>query len=276
MMKHKNNDQMKLIQRPEKKEEIELLKKIKKGDKDAQEKFLRMNQGLVVSIAKKYAFSPEIVDDLISEGNLGLLEAIRKFSFKKHTRFGTYAYFWVKRYIMRAIASESFKVPEKIRKIKTKYKNIIEQFKVEKNRYPLDSEIASLLDIDLTTFLKYRPYFEATRISPVFQDDENENYDLFEITDFESGKNTWDRMLIDKDIINKLFDRLRQKNKRVKIDAWLKALKMHYGIENGNPKSYKEIAEELGISRQRVHQIIKNCIKHLTKELKEMKNEGII
>ncbi|MCX7705099.1 MAG: sigma-70 family RNA polymerase sigma factor, partial [bacterium] len=226
--------------------------------------------------AKKYAFSRDNIDDLISEGNLGLLEAIRKFDFRKHTRFGTYAYFWVKRYIMRALSSESFKVPEKIQKIKTKYKSLMEQFILSNNRYPDNAEIASLLNLDLKTFLKYKPYFEATRITPDFTDDKNENYDIFEVKDFDSGKRKWDRTLLDKEIINVLFERLKEKNKRVKIDVWVKALKLHYGIDDGNPRSYKEISKELRISRQRVHQIIKNCLKHLNKEIKEMKNEGII
>lgn len=265
-----------MLQKPTKKEEVELLKKIKKGDREAQEKFLKMNQGLVISIAKKYTFSSDIMDDLISEGNLGLLEAIRKFDSKKRTRFGTYAYFWIKRYIMRALANSSFKVPEKIKKRKTKYKNLIEQFKLINNRYPENSEIASSLNLDLQTFLKYKPYFEATRISPDFRDKNDEDYNIFETTDFESGKRKWYRTLLDKEIINKLFERLKEKNQRVKIDMWLNALKLHYGIDNGTPRTYKEIAKELGITRQRVHQIIKNCIKHLNREIKEMKNEGII
>ncbi|MCM8759362.1 MAG: sigma-70 family RNA polymerase sigma factor [Candidatus Omnitrophica bacterium] len=264
------------VQRLSKKEEVELLRKIKKGDRESQEKFLKMNQGLVISIAKKYAFSPDILEDLISEGNLGLLEAIRKFDFNKNTRFGTYAYFWVKRYIKRALANETFKVPEKIQKSKTKYKNLVEQFKLRNNRYPENSEIASLLNLDLDTFLKYKPYFEATRIAPDFRDENDEDYNIFDITDFEAGKRKWDRMILDKEIINKLFERVKEKNKRVKIETWLKALKLHYGIDNGNPRSYKEIADELGITRQRVHQIIKNCLKYLNREIKEMRNEGVI
>ncbi len=256
--------------------ELELLEKIKNGDLYALEKFMKINQGLVVSIAKKYAFNPNIMDDLISEGNIGLLEAVKKFKPEKHTRFGTYAYFWVKRYIMRAIANKTFRVPEKIQKMKIKYKNLIEKIKLEKNRYPENSEMASLLKIDLPTFLKYKPYFEATMISPVFKDREDENYELFDIRDFGTDSNRWDRMLIDKEIINKLFERLKNKNKRIKTDIWIKVLKLHFGIDNGIPRSYKEIAKEMGMSRQRIHQIVKNCLKYLNNEIKEMKNEGII
>ncbi|MCM8821312.1 MAG: sigma-70 family RNA polymerase sigma factor [Candidatus Omnitrophica bacterium] len=271
----KNTEKVRL-KHPEEKEELELLKRIKRGEKNAQEKFIKMNQGLVFSIAKKYAFAPNTLDDLISEGNIGLLEAIKKFNPKKHTRFGTYAYFWIKRYIMRAIIDESFKVPEKIHKLKTKYKDIVQKIKMEKNRYPRDSEMSAMLNLDLEKFLKYKPYFESTKISPTFQDKEDENYDIFEITDFESSKKKWDRMLSDKDLLNRLFERLKKRNKRLQIDLWIKILKMHYGIDNGNPKTYKEIASELGITRQRVHQIVKNCLRYLNKEIKEMKNEKAI
>jgi len=177
---------------------------------------------------------------------------------------------------MRAIANKTFRVPEKIQKMKIKYKNLIEKIKLEKNRYPENSEMASLLKIDLPTFLKYKPYFEATMISPVFKDREDENYELFDIRDFGTDSNRWDRMLIDKEIINKLFERLKNKNKRIKTDIWIKVLKLHFGIDNGIPRSYKEIAKEMGMSRQRIHQIVKNCLKYLNNEIKEMKNEGII
>lgn len=258
------------------KEEVELLKRIQRGDREAEEKFLKMNQGLVVSIAKKYAFTPDILEDLISEGNIGLLEAIKKFDPKKHTKFSTYAYFWIKRYVMRAIAKESFKVPEKFQKLKTKYRNLAEKLKIEKNRHPDDSEMAELLGLDKQTFLKYKPYFEATRVIPTLHNDQNGEHDLFEFTNFEKGKKQWDQILMDQDILTRIFQRLKEKNKRIPVDTWLKVLKLHYGIENGNQKSYKEIAQELGITRQRVHQIIKTCLKHLHEETKEMKNEGII
>ncbi|HOJ30422.1 MAG TPA: sigma-70 family RNA polymerase sigma factor [bacterium] len=266
----------KILKKPSRIEELELLKKIKQGDRDAQEKFMKMNQGLVVSIARRYAFSNDILEDLISEGNIGLIEAIKKFDPKKHARFGTYAYFWVRRYIMRAMSTSSFKVPEKIKKLKTKYKNVIEKVKLEENRCPTNTEMASLLKLDVPTFLKYKPYFESTKISPFFQDSENEDYDLFDITNFTSSKKQWDSILVDKDILNKLFRRLQKKIKSGSIDIWLKALKLHYGIDDGIPRSYKEIAEQMGFSRQRVHQIIKTCLKHLHNEIKEMKNERII
>ncbi|MGB9643408.1 MAG: sigma-70 family RNA polymerase sigma factor [Candidatus Ratteibacteria bacterium] len=274
-MKNKTSSR-KFSKKPGQEEELELLQKIKQGDREAQEKFMKMNQGLVVSLARKYAFSNDILQDLISEGNIGLIEAIKKFDPKKHARFGTYAYFWVRRYIMRAISGGSFKVPEKILKLKTKYKNLVEKFKLEENRYPTNTEMAALLKLDVPTFLKYKPYFESTKISPSFQDTEDENYDLFDITNFEYGKKKWDNILVDRDILNKLFERLQKKTKSGSIDLWLKALKLHYGIDNGNPKSYKEIAKEMGLSRQRIHQIIKTCLKHLHNEIKEMKNEGII
>jgi RNA polymerase primary sigma factor len=78
--------------------EITLLKRIKKGDKKAKEQFVKENQGLVIYLAKMYAFTPDILPDLIAEGNIGLLKAVDKFDIRKNEKFGTYAYFWIKRF----------------------------------------------------------------------------------------------------------------------------------------------------------------------------------
>ncbi|MGB9678092.1 MAG: sigma-70 family RNA polymerase sigma factor, partial [Candidatus Ratteibacteria bacterium] len=77
-------------------EEKEIIKRIREGDKKLEAQFIKKNQGLVFHIAKKYAFTPEILHDLISEGNMGLLKAIEKFDFRRKVKFGTYAYFWIK------------------------------------------------------------------------------------------------------------------------------------------------------------------------------------
>ncbi|MCM8760133.1 MAG: sigma-70 family RNA polymerase sigma factor, partial [Candidatus Omnitrophica bacterium] len=87
MVKGKNEDN-----------EVKLLDLIKKGNRKAKEQFIKKHQRLVMSLAKKYAFTPDILQDLLAEGNMGLLRAVEKFDASKKVKFGTYAYFWVKRF----------------------------------------------------------------------------------------------------------------------------------------------------------------------------------
>jgi len=259
--------------------EIEIIKRIRKGDEKAKEEFIKRNQGLVIHIAKKYAFSPEIMGDLIAEGNMGLLKALEKFDFKKKVKFGTYAYFWVKRFILRAIMKEFevLKIPERVHEFREKFDNLRREYKLKYGREPTDSEISKELRIPVEIVKKLKKYSEQVRvISSDFYDGEKET-DLFEIIKFKEGEEAefW-RILRNKDILDKIFERLRKKEKKANIDIWLWVLKLHYGLENGITYSYKEIAEKLGVSRQRVHQIIKMCVKKLQKEWKEMKNEKLV
>ncbi|RKY30237.1 MAG: hypothetical protein DRP67_04895 [Candidatus Omnitrophota bacterium] len=259
--------------------EIEIIKRIRKGDEKAKEEFIKKNQGLVIHIAKKYAYSPEILEDLIAGGNMGLLKALEKFDFKKKVKFGTYAYFWVKRFILRAIMKEFevLKVPEKIHEFKEKLDNLKREYELKYAREPTDAEIAKELKLPVEMVRKLKKYSEQVRvISSDFYNGEKEA-DLFEIIKFKEGEeaNFW-KILRNKDILEKIFENLKKKEKKAKIDKWLWVLKLHYGLENGVTYSYKEIAEKLGVSRQRVHQIIKMCVKKLQKEWEEMKNEKLI
>ena len=206
-------------------------------------------------------------------------KALEKFDFKKKVKFGTYAYFWVKRFILRAIMKEFevLKVPEKIHEFKEKLDNLKREYELKYAREPTDAEIAKELKLPVEMVRKLKKYSEQVRvISSDFYNGEKEA-DLFEIIKFKEGEeaNFW-KILRNKDILEKIFENLKKKEKKAKIDKWLWVLKLHYGLENGVTYSYKEIAEKLGVSRQRVHQIIKMCVKKLQKEWEEMKNEKLI
>lgn len=259
-------------------EERKIIERIRKGDTKLKEKFTKKNQGLVIHIAKKYAFSPEILQDLIAEGNMGLLKAIEKFDCRKRVKFGTYAYFWIKRFILRAIMKEFeiLKIPERYHELNEKMEEIKRNYNLKYGRDPTDIEMAKELKIPVSIYRKLKKYSEPiTIISSDFYNGEKE-IDLFDIVDLthnRKGEGMWD-ILRRKDILNKIFERLKNKEKRAKVDIWFKVLKLHFGLENGILYSYKEIAEKLGVTRQRIHQIMKISLKKLRKEWEEMKNEG--
>ncbi|HOC03039.1 MAG TPA: sigma-70 family RNA polymerase sigma factor [Candidatus Ratteibacteria bacterium] len=273
-MKRKNDSTKSKIH--DRKLEMELLKQAKNGSKEARDKLVEINQGLVFSIAKKYAFLQNNLADLVAEGNMGLLKAIEKYDLKKRAKFGTYAYFWVKKYIMKAVMDQSITAPENVQKLKTKYKNALEKFRTEKNRYPKDSEIASILKVNPKTFSRYRNYFESIKIPELIRGDADQYIDMFEVKNNEEDEIRWTKLLRDEDLLNTLFERIKKKHKKILIEKRIQALKLRYGIEDGTTYSCNEIAKKMQISRQRVHQMIKTCIKYLHQEIKEMKNEGII
>jgi RNA polymerase primary sigma factor len=256
--------------------EKEIIKRIRKGDKKAKELFARDNQGLVIYLAKKYSFSSDILPDLIAEGNMGLLRAIEKFDFKKNVKFGTYAYFWIKRFIIRAIMREFevLKIPERYQEFREKIEELKREYMFKTGRPPTDREIAKHLKLPPEVMKKLKKYAVHARvISSDFYDGEKQ-VDLFEILDFnkKGGEGLWD-VLRNRDILKKIFDRLKKKEKRANIEMWLKVLELYYGLGGGIQHSYKEISEELNVSRQRVHQIKKICLQKLKKEWKLMKKQ---
>lgn len=259
-------------------DERKIIERIRKGDKELRDEFIKKNQGLVIHIAKKYAFSPEILPDLIAEGNMGLIRAIEKFDFRKKVKFGTYAYFWIKRFVLRAIMKEFeiLKIPERYHEFKERMDEINNIYNLKYGRDATDEELAKELKVPLTIVKKFKKYADKfTIISSDFYNGEKD-VDLFDIintTDKKTEK-LWE-ILRNKDILNKIFERLKQKEKRANVDVWFKVLKLYYGLEDGIQYSYKEIAKKLSLTRQRIHQIKKICLKKLKEEWEEIKNEGL-
>ncbi|MCM8803268.1 MAG: sigma-70 family RNA polymerase sigma factor [Candidatus Omnitrophica bacterium] len=259
-------------------DEKKIITKIRKGDKKLRDEFIKKNQGLVIHIAKKYAFLPETLPDLIAEGNMGLIRAIEKFDFRKKVKFGTYAYFWIKRFVLRAIMKEFeiLKIPERYHEFKEKMDEINNRYNLKYGRDATDEELAKELKIPLPVVKKFKKYSEEfTIISSDFYNGEKD-VNLFDLINT-TGKKTeklWE-VLRNKDILNKIFERIKKKEKRANVDVWFKVLKLHYGLEDGIQYSYKEIAKKLDLTRQRIHQIKKICLKKLREEWEEMKNERI-
>lgn len=256
--------------------ERELIRRVRRGDQKAKEELIRSNQGLVIHIAKRYAFSPDVLPDVIAEGNMGLLKALEKYDEKKNVKFGTYAFFWIKRFVLRAVLREFeiFKIPERIQEIRERMQEVKRGYELRLGRKPTDAELAEELKLPLEIVRKVRKKADQVRIvSSDFRDGEREG-NLFDIVDFhtDGDRDLWG-VLRNKDILNRIFARIRSREKRANIDVWMRVLELHFGLAGHFPHSYKEIAEELDVSRQRVHQIIKVCLRKLQKEWMEIRHE---
>ncbi len=257
-------------------DEVKAIKRIRRGDRAAKEKFTRDNQGLVIYIAKKYAYSPNILPDLIAEGNMGLLKAIEKFDFRRNVKFGTYAYFWIKRFIIRAIMREFevLKIPERYQEFRERLEELKRDYMFKNGRNPTDSEIANSLKVPPELVKKLKKYAAKVRVISSDYYDGEKQVDLFDVVDFSRKKEPglWE-VLRNRDILRKIFERIKSREKRANIEIWLKVLELYYGLDSGIQHSYKEISEELSVSRQRVHQIKKICLQKLKKEWLLMEKE---
>ncbi|NLG11836.1 MAG: sigma-70 family RNA polymerase sigma factor [Elusimicrobia bacterium] len=256
--------------------ELALLRRIKKGDKKAKEQFVKENQGLVIYLAKMYAFTPDILPDLIAEGNIGLLKAVEKFDMRRNVKFGTYAYFWIKRFVLRAIIREFevLKIPERYQELKDKVEDAKKEHMFKHGVLPTDKEIAKSLNLPTEIIKKLKRYTSKIRVISSDYYDGEKQVDLFDVMSFEKKEelNVWE-ILRNQDMLESIFERLKNKEKKANVDMWLKVLEMYYGLDGQVPLSYKEISKKLNVSRQRIHQVKKTCIQKLTQEWKKMKKE---
>ncbi|HPP13196.1 MAG TPA: sigma-70 family RNA polymerase sigma factor, partial [bacterium] len=256
----------------------ELLKLAQAKDAEAMEQVVRRHQGLVVSLARKYAFNAEMQKDLESEGNIGLLRAIEKYQGSRKVKFATYAYFWIRRYILRAIMKEFelFRIPERIQQLKIKKDRVRERYQMTWGREPTINELAEELRIPPDILKKWLTHGEEIKVfASELESDDGEKRDVFEVVNF-AGENfvlVPAELLRKRDLLQRIFERLQQKEKRANVGIWLEVLKLHFGIGCVRDYSYKEIAARLKISRQRVHQIVSTCLEKLQQEWEEMKNE---
>jgi RNA polymerase primary sigma factor len=133
------------------KEEKEIAFKIKRGDKQARQKMIKSNLRLVINIAKKYSYLGVPMLDLIEEGNLGLIKAVSKFNPNKGYRFSTYAAWWIKQYVTRAIANQgkTVRIPVYVIELLMQYKKVVEYLSHRTKRKPTAREIAKKMDIPM-------------------------------------------------------------------------------------------------------------------------------
>ncbi len=234
-------------------EEKELAKKIEKGDLEARNKLIQANLRLVVSIAKRYiGRSPNLtLLDLIQEGNMGLARAVDKFDYRRGFKFSTYATWWIRQAITRALADQSrtIRIPVHMVETISKYTQMKRRLFQDLGREPLPEEIAAEMGIDVE---KVRHIIKISQDTipfdaPIGNDDEDSTLgDFIEdekgITPIQSASL---RLLGDqiKEVINDLQPREQ------------KILKMRFGLDDGVTHTLEEVGNEFGVTRERIRQI---------------------
>jgi len=250
-------------------QEVELSKKIKKGDEQARKKMIRSNLRLVINIAKRYMHLGIPLLDLIEEGNLGLMKAVDKFNHKKGYRFSTYAAWWIKQGITRSISEQGkvIRVPVYMNELISKWKKSKEQMSQKLKRAPSDEEVAKKLRLTKEKTEQIN-FWLATKTSsleaPVGEEEESQVMDLIEDRTTASPDSEIEKLL-DKERVKNLLDIMSVREKQV--------LDMRFGLADGKPQTLAEVADKLGVSRERIRQIEEVALKKLRKFVNQQGQE---
>ncbi len=238
-------------------EEVELARRIKKGDQDAIEKLTRANLRFVVSVAKQYQNQGLSLPDLINEGNLGLIKAAEKFDETRGFKFISYAVWWIRQSIMQAINEQSRIVRLPLNQVSSlsKYKKAVAEFEQEHQRKPTDKELAELLETDIEK-IKKTVNISGHHVSVDAPFSENEDGSLLDV--------------ISNDDSPRADKNMELESLRIEIERALLTLtprerdiiKLSFGIGT-EQLSLDEIGEKYNLTRERVRQIREKAIKRL-------------
>lgn len=225
--------------------------RITAGDQSAKTELIEANLRLVVSVAKKYNSNTSIPFlDLVQEGNMGLMHAVEKFDFTRGFKFSTYATYWIKQYIQRAIADQgrAIRVPVHIVEANNLINRTERQLTQSFGRKVTPEEVAKELEMDME---KYTSIIEHSKsllsMDKTINDDEDT--DMNEIVGDNRAENPVEKMRKEatREMIIKVFDSLDEREKEI--------IMMRYGFDDGEAKTLDDIGELVGLTRERVRQI---------------------
>jgi RNA polymerase primary sigma factor len=232
-------------------EEIELAKRIEQGDESARDELIQANLRLVVSVAAKYQGHNVPLEDLIQEGNIGLIRAVNKFDYRKGFKFSTYAIWWIRQAIMRTLdnCSRPIRLPSyivaKVNKFDSTYANLCQDLQREPTVKEL-SKTLELTDKQVEELLVFNSEILSLELPLSTDRDTKTLGDLIEDTKAnpEAGPIS---ELIEHDLADTLLSKLKAREQAV--------IKMRFGLEDGEEKTLREIGEKLNVTRERIRQL---------------------
>ncbi len=243
-------------------EEKALARRISQGDTEARDQMVRANLRLVVNIARGYTGKGLALQDLIEEGNLGLLRAVEGFDPNMNTRFSTYASYWIKQSIKRALVNtaKTIRIPAYMVELLAKWRRASNQLQDELGRPPSNEEIARLLGLPKKKLNIIKKAIRVYNSAPQVEQTEA-GWSIDEMLQDGRSK-TPDNEMVDNDDLKQVMILLDKMDPREAT-----VLRMRFGLNDEEPKTLKEIGESLGLTRERVRQIESEALAKLSDHL---------
>src|SRR5213083_2192428 len=244
-------------------EEKMLARRIEEGDSEARDRMVRANLRLVVNIARSYTGKGLALQDLIEEGNLGLLRAVEGFDPTMNTRFSTYASYWIKQSIKRALVNtaKTIRIPAYMVELLAKWRRATNKLSDEFGRPPTHEEVAKLLGLPKKKLNIIKKAIRVYNAAPQSDQAGEGGWSIEEMLSDDRAK-TPDTEMVETDDLKHVLVLLEKMDKREAT-----VLKMRFGLNDEEPKTLKEIGECLGLTRERVRQIESEALAKLSEDL---------
>lgn len=250
-------------------EEVRLAMKIKRGDKQARAKMIQSNLRLVINIAKRYSNLGVSMMDLIEEGNMGLMKAVEKFNHKKGYRFSTYAAWWIRQYISRAIANQgkTVRMPVYIIELLMRFKKVTEHLTNSYKRKPRSAEVAKRMKIPIKRVKQLNKMVSgiSSLNAPIGDEGSTEFLDLIEDENMTSAVDELSNFLT-QERIKGLLEKMSKREQKI--------LTLRFGLKDGVSHTLRDTAKNFGITRERVRQIESAAMKKMKEFIEVQEKEA--